>query len=33
MNIKNKPIVQVGAKDQIIINLKRETELLKMENK
>lgn len=33
MNIKNKPIVQVGAKDQIIINLKREVELLRMENR
>lgn len=33
MNIKNKPVIQVGQKDQIIINLKREIELFKMENK
>jgi len=33
MNIKNKPVVQMGQKDQIIMNLKREIELFKMENK
>lgn len=32
MNIKNKPIVQMDAKEQIIFNLKREIQLLKMEN-
>jgi hypothetical protein len=33
MNIKNRPVLQVSAKDQIIINLKREVELLRMENR
>jgi len=33
MNIKNKPVVQMGQKDQIILNLNREIELFKMENK
>lgn len=32
MNIKNKPIIQMDAKEQIIFNLKREIHLLKMEN-
>lgn len=32
MNIKNKPIIQVDAKEQIIFNLKREIQLLQMEN-
>ena len=32
MNIKNKPIVMMDAKEQIIFNLKREIQLLKMEN-
>ena len=32
MNIKNKPIIQMDAKEQIIYNLKREIHLLKMEN-
>lgn len=32
MNIKNKPILQMDAKEQIIFNLKREIQLLKMEN-
>lgn len=32
MNIKNKPIVQMDAKEQIIFNLKREIQLLKLEN-
>jgi len=33
MNIKNKPVIQMGPKDQIIVNLKREIELYKMENR
>lgn len=33
MNIKNKPVIQMSQKDQIIVNLKREIELFKMENK
>lgn len=33
MNIKNKPVIQMGPKDQIIVNLKREIELFKMENR
>ncbi|KRX04696.1 P-loop containing nucleoside triphosphate hydrolase [Pseudocohnilembus persalinus] len=33
MNIKNKPVVQMDQKDQIIFNLQREIELLRMENK
>ena len=32
MNIKNKPILQMDAKEQIIFGLKREIQLLKMEN-
>lgn len=32
MNIKNKPIIKVDNKEQIIFNLKREINLLKMEN-
>jgi hypothetical protein len=32
MNIKNKPVLQMDAKEQIIFNLKREIQLLKMEN-
>jgi hypothetical protein len=32
MNIKNKPIIQMDAKEQIILNLRREIQLLKMEN-
>eukprot|EP00825_Cyclidium_porcatum_P038331 TRINITY_DN4421_c0_g1_i4.p1 TRINITY_DN4421_c0_g1~~TRINITY_DN4421_c0_g1_i4.p1 ORF type:complete len:230 (+),score=45.51 TRINITY_DN4421_c0_g1_i4:124-813(+) len=33
MNIKNRPVVQMDQKDQIIYNLQREIELLRMENK
>ena len=32
MNIKNKPVIQMDAKEQIIYNLKREIYLLKLEN-
>lgn len=32
MNIKNKPIIQMDEKEQIIFNLKREIYLLKLEN-
>jgi hypothetical protein len=32
MNIKNKPVMQMGERDQIILNLTRERDLLKMEN-
>lgn len=32
MNIKNKPVVQMDPKEQIIFNLNRENELLRMEN-
>ncbi len=32
MNIKNKPVVQLDAKEQVIYNLRREVDLLKMEN-
>lgn len=32
MNIKNKPVLQMDAKEQIIFNLRREIQLLKMEN-
>jgi hypothetical protein len=32
MNIKNKPVIQMDPKEQIIYNLKREIHLLKMEN-
>ena len=33
MNIKNKPVVQMDQKDQIINNLQREIDLLRMENR
>jgi hypothetical protein len=32
MNIKNKPVIQMDAKEQIIYNLKREIHLLRLEN-
>lgn len=32
MNIKNKPVIQMDEKEQIIFNLRREIQLLKMEN-
>ncbi|CAD8071215.1 unnamed protein product [Paramecium sonneborni] len=32
MNIQNKPVISMGEKDQIIYNLTRERDLLKMEN-
>lgn len=32
MNIKNKPVIQMDAKEQIIYNLKREIQLLRLEN-
>jgi len=32
MNIKNKPMVQMDPKEQIIFNLKKEIQLIKMEN-
>ena len=32
MNIKNKPVIQMDPKEQIIFNLTRENELLRMEN-
>lgn len=32
MNIKNKPVLQMDAKEQIIFNLRREIQLLRMEN-
>ena len=32
MNIKNKPVIQLDAKEQVIYNLRREVDLLKMEN-
>jgi kinesin family protein 12 len=32
MNIKNKPVIQMDQKEQIIYNLKREIYLLKLEN-
>jgi len=32
MNIKNKPIIQMDEKEQIIFNLRKEIELLRMEN-
>ena len=32
MNIKNKPVIQMDNKEQIIFNLKREIQLLKLEN-
>jgi len=32
MNIKNKPVVQMDPKEQVIFNLKREIQLLRLEN-
>ena len=32
MNIKNKPVIQMEAKDQVVYNLQQERKLLKMEN-
>lgn len=32
MNIKNKPVIQLDAKEQIIYNLRKEIDLLKLEN-
>jgi len=32
MNIKNKPVIQMDPKEQIIFNLRKENELLKLEN-
>jgi hypothetical protein len=32
MNIKNKPVLQMDAKEQVIFNQKKEIQLLKMEN-
>ena len=32
MNIKNRPVIQMDPKEQIIFNLKREIALLRMEN-
>lgn len=32
MNIKNKPVIQLDAKEQVIFNLRREIDLLKLEN-
>jgi kinesin family protein 3/17 len=32
MNIKNKPVVQVDAKEQIIFNQRREIDILRLEN-
>jgi hypothetical protein len=32
MNIKNKPILQMDAKEQIIFNQRKEIQLLRMEN-
>ena len=32
MNIKNKPIIMMDDKEKIIFNLKREIQLMKMEN-
>ena len=32
MNIKNKPVVQRDAKDQIIFGLKKECDILRLEN-
>ena len=32
MNIKNKPVIQMDEKEQIIFNLRREIQLLRMEN-
>ena len=32
MNIKNKPVLQLDAKEQVIYNLRREIDLLKMES-
>jgi hypothetical protein len=32
MNIKNKPVIQMDEKEQIIFNLRREIQLLRLEN-
>jgi len=32
MNIKNKPVIQMDEKEQIIFNQRREIQLLRMEN-
>ena len=32
MNIKNKPVIQMDPKEQIIFNLKKENKLLRLEN-
>ena len=32
MNIKNKPVIQMDQQEQVIYNLNKENELLKMEN-
>ena len=32
MNIKNKPVIQLDAKEQVIFNLRKEIDLLKLEN-
>jgi len=32
MNIKNKPVILMEAKDQVVYNLQQERKLLKMEN-
>jgi len=32
MNIKNKPVIQMDQKEQIIFNLRREIQLLRLEN-
>ena len=32
MNIKNKPVIQMDQKDQIIHNLQREVHILQLEN-
>jgi len=32
MNIKNKPVLQMDEKEQIIFNLRKEIQLLRMEN-
>jgi len=32
MNIKNKPVLQIDSKSQIVIDLTRENELLRLEN-
>jgi hypothetical protein len=32
MNIKNKPVIQMGEKDSVIFTLTKERDLLKLEN-